>query len=149
MHRLHLNTMFSLNWKTRQHAASRRCVFLRLNRASRTVINAKFDVDILLFAPIPFLVLFHLYLAPYTKVEESFNIQATHDILTYGLPYQDIRLKLREQYDHLEFSGAVPRTFVGPLALALASWPLSSFVTGFNRQILGERGFPAVLCRKI
>ena len=95
--------------------------------------------DILLAALIPLSILFHLALAPYTKVEESFNIQATHDILTYGLPAgRGFAQKLRDQYDHLTFTGPVPRTFVGPLALAIFSWPASLILhDGVDKQILG------------
>ncbi|KOS16301.1 alpha-mannosyltransferase subunit [Malassezia pachydermatis] len=57
-------------------------------------------------------------LCPYTKVEESFTIQAVHDILTYGVTRDVIPM-----YDHITFSGAVPRSFLGPLLLAGAAAP--------------------------
>lgn len=95
-------------------------------------------LDALLASLVPLLILVHLVLAPYSKVEESFNIQATHDILAYGLPFRDVAARLRGQYDHLTCPGPVPRTFVGPLAVAGVSWPVVHLVEGVNRQILGE-----------
>ncbi|KAF8543400.1 Alg9-like mannosyltransferase family-domain-containing protein [Trichophaea hybrida] len=73
---------------------------------------------------LPFVVtLTHLLVSPYTKVEESFSLQATHDIIHYGLPTSNVSSYLTEHYDHLTFPGAVPRSFVGPLLLAYASAP--------------------------
>lgn len=59
------------------------------------------------------LVVLEAYLAPFTKVEESFNLQATHDII-HQVPH----------YDHLDFPGVVPRTFLGATLLSAIGWPI-------------------------
>ncbi|CCF57449.1 hypothetical protein KAFR_0C04580 [Kazachstania africana CBS 2517] len=83
----------------------------------------------------------HLINAPFTKVEESFNIQAIHDILKYGVT--DI-----SKYDHLQFPGVVPRTFLGALVTAAFTkffMIITSFwsgpsdeVNGFETQLLAR-----------
>ena len=97
---------------------------------------------------IPASILVNLLAAPYTKVEESFNIQATHDILTYVVPYpweNTASLQLRNHYDHLTFTGPIPRTFVGPLALAGASWPFLQIFHGSEWQLGRQMIVRAVL----
>jgi hypothetical protein len=58
------------------------------------------------------IVLLHLISAPWTKVEESFNIQAVHDLIVHG--------SKTELYDHNSFPGVVPRSFVGKNAPEVA-----------------------------
>ncbi|KAG1775965.1 glycosyltransferase family 22 protein [Suillus placidus] len=62
----------------------------------------------------------HVLLAPYTKVEESFNLHATHDVLMYGAGRDNLH-----KFDHNTFPGAVPRTFIGSILLAWLTSPVA------------------------
>ncbi|KAI0760984.1 Alg9-like mannosyltransferase family-domain-containing protein [Trametes elegans] len=80
----------------------------------------------------------YVSLAPYTKVEESFNLHAIHDVLMYGVGSDNLH-----KYDHFTFPGAVPRTFVGSVLLAWLSQVflrvglfLGSFSDKFDVQVI-------------
>lgn len=66
---------------------------------------------------------------PHSKVEESFNLQATHDLFYYGITpaLRNVRMLSSEStvvttvplYDHWNYPGVVPRTFAGPILLSI------------------------------
>lgn len=76
----------------------------------------------------------HVLVCPFTKVEESFNLQAVHDLLHHDLG----------SFDHLVFTGPIPRTFVGAVVLAALSRPfiyllsaIGLLETKYGEQIIG------------
>lgn len=101
----------------------------------------------------PVIAVIHLYVSPFTKVEESFNIQAIHDILEYGVPTSDASNKFKTFFDHMTFPGAVPRTFIGSLILSGLAKPqiwlddLVGKAAQFNvRAVLGGLNGFALAC---
>ncbi|KAK6537905.1 dolichyl-P-Man:Man(7)GlcNAc(2)-PP-dolichol alpha-1,6-mannosyltransferase [Orbilia ellipsospora] len=88
-------------------------------------------VDTILEYLLPATMLVHLLLAPYTKVEESFNIQAIHDVVNFGTPVPfHNAAEVLAKYDHFEFPGVVPRSFAGAQLIG----GLGSVVLGFVKD---------------
>ncbi|OWB75551.1 hypothetical protein B5S31_g5465 [[Candida] boidinii] len=57
------------------------------------------------------IITYFLIISPYTKVEESFNIQAIHDLIKYD--FEEI-----DKFDHITFPGVVKRSFIGSLLIS-------------------------------
>ena len=66
-------------------------------------------------------VLGHVMRCPFNKVEESFNTQAVHDAWLVD----DL-----DRWDHLEFPGTVPRTFLGALSVAGVAGMVEQLLNG-------------------
>ena len=74
----------------------------------------------------------YLWVCPHSKVEESFSLQATHDLFYHGVTPALWSTWLGTSggmttgmlsplpYDHLQYPGVVPRSFFGPLLLAMS-----------------------------
>lgn len=84
-------------------------------------------VELFLFLSTAGLYIVH---CPFNKVEESFNTQAIHDIINifpnnlpnrYGLKFnqsfEEVGSRAKQEWDHVQFSGVVPRTAVGAFAI--------------------------------
>lgn len=85
------------------------------------------DTSSLLEALLLALALMYMCIAPYSKVEESFNVQASHDITFHMLLAKNSSDNLQglAAFDHFQFPGVVPRTFTGSFLIALALYPVS------------------------
>ncbi|KAF2730184.1 hypothetical protein EJ04DRAFT_474315 [Polyplosphaeria fusca] len=92
-------------------------------------------IELLFALLIPTAVLVHLLASPYTKVEESFNIQAVHDILVHGIPSGNAAQFFTANYDHVSFPGSVPRTFAGALILSGLSRPFVGWLVGSGADV--------------
>ena len=87
--------------------------------------------------PLLIVIIFYVFLCPCTKVEESFNLQAMHDLLEYGPNIS--------KYDHLQFPGVVPRSFLGAMTVAALAYPFHVLFSILNFQLF----FSQYICRII
>src|SRR4051812_34963621 len=70
---------------------------------------------------------------------------ATHDLLYYG-PFPS-PVTIDTSFDHVQFSGVVPRTFTAPVILSLAATPFVALVGWCSQLISG--GAAGVVSNKL
>jgi alpha-1,6-mannosyltransferase len=80
--------------------------------------------DVIIFVQ----VVAYIIIVPYTKVEESFNTQASYDLIHSSSIVSTTPQKL-SSFDHFEFPGVVPRTFLGPSLLATIAAPIYALLS--------------------
>ncbi|KAI4716453.1 hypothetical protein E4T48_07325 [Aureobasidium sp. EXF-10727] len=98
-------------------------------------------IDVVLLGLIPFTIFVHLWSAPFTKVEESFNIQAIHDTLIHGIPTRNAAAFFNSYYDHFTFPGPVPRTFVGAVVMSGLTRPLQIIMNMLSSEDIDKSIF--------
>lgn len=86
----------------------------------------------------------HLIICPFTKVEESFNVQAMHDLIFIG-PLDISR------FDHLQFPGVVPRSFIGALIIYFLTSPVVGALklVGISLGAFGTKIRALIACRSV
>uniref|UniRef100_A0A0C3U7G3 Mannosyltransferase n=1 Tax=Guillardia theta (strain CCMP2712) TaxID=905079 RepID=A0A0C3U7G3_GUITC len=83
------------------------------------------------------LAVLQIYMSPFTKVEESFNVQAMHDMI---FERQNL-----DRYDHFQFPGVVPRTFIGAFINAILASPICLLF----ESIYAPRVISLFVCRMV
>ncbi|KAN0007413.1 hypothetical protein ACTFIU_000612 [Dictyostelium citrinum] len=103
-----------------------------LNRQKEQI--EQFYTDFIIFV----VMFIHVVVCPFTKVEESFNLQGMHDIINIGNKGSDEQ-GVSYDYDHLEFPGVIPRTFIGSLFISSLSYlPLNLFFGSSASEFLSS-----------
>ncbi|KAJ1453415.1 Alg9-like mannosyltransferase family-domain-containing protein [Pelagophyceae sp. CCMP2097] len=100
--------------------------------------------DAVALAALGAVVLLHVVVCPFSKVEESFNTQAVHDAWVLGPARW-------AEWDHHEFAGTVPRTFLGALPVAAVGAVLHRFFAAAAPawRLARAVGCGDLLCRQV